>query len=159
MECFKIFRKPLNTSINFPRVSEFYRAFPNTSEDFRKFSKIFKNCRKIVSELSDIFRFFPKTSEDFRRLPTISEDFLKIHCWNSMLEGRFKHFATISEVFRTFPKTFKNFGNLLECCFLHCPVLFPKFSKEFTNIQQRRHEPLLPVTDRPLDFFMYVINK
>ena len=27
---------------------------------------------------------------------------------------------------------------------MHSPVLFPKFSKEFLNIQQRRHEPLLP---------------
>ena len=82
-----------------------------------------------------------------------------------MLEGRLEHFATfsdfsedfrffpkISEDFRRFPKIFKYFGNLSECLFLHSPVLFPKLSKEFPNIQQRRHEPLLPVIDRPLIF-------
>ena len=69
-----------------------------------------------------------------------------------MLEGRLEHFATFSEFFRRFPKIFKNFGNLSEYFFLHSPVLFPKLSKEFPNIEQRRHEPLLPVTDRPLIF-------
>ena len=67
--------------------------------------------------------------------------------------------SDFSEGFRRFPKIFKNFEKLSECLFLHSPVLFPKFSKEFPNIQQRRHEPLLQVTDRPLNFFMYVINK
>ena len=83
-----------------------------------------------------------------------------------------QHFPIFSEDFRRFPKTsedfrrrpnifedFQNFGNLSECLSLNSPVLFPKFSKEFPNIQQRRQEPLLPVTDRPLNFFMYVINK
>ena len=79
-----------------------------------------------------------------------------------MLEGRFEHFATFSDFLRRSPKTsedfqkipkiFKIFGNLSECLFLHSRVLFPKLSKEFPNIQQRRHEPLLPVTDRPLNF-------
>ena len=86
----------------------------------------------------------------------ISEDFIKQF---KMLEGRLVHFATFSDFFRRLPKIFKNFENLSECLFLHSLVLFPKFSKEFPNIQQRRHEPLLPVTDRPLNFFMYVINK
>ena len=81
------------------------------------------------------FRNFPKASEDFPFFPKISEDF------------------------GTFRKIFKNFGNLSECLFFALSGVFPKFSKEFANIQQRRHELLLPVTDRPLIFFMYVVNK
>ena len=86
-----------------------------------------------------------------------------------MLEGRLEHFATFSDIFRRIPKIsegfrrfsmiFKNFGKLSKFLFLHSPVLFPKFAKEFSNIQQRKHEPLLMVTDRPFNFFMYVINK
>ena len=81
---------------------------------------------------------------------------------NLQIHSKIFHFATITEFFPRFPKTsedfwrfpkifknFQNFGNLLECWFLHSPVLFPKFSKEFPNIQQRRHKPLLPVTGRP----------
>ena len=68
-----------------------------------------------------------------------------------MLEGRFENFTTILRFFRIFPKIFKRFGNLSECLFLHSPVLFHKFFKEFPNIQQRRHEPLLPGTDRPFN--------
>ena len=79
-----------------------------------------------------------------------------------MLEGRLQHFATFSDFFRRLPKIsedfqrflkiFKNLGNLSECLYLHSLVLFPKFSKEFPNIQQRRQEPLLPVADRLLIF-------
>ena len=72
-----------------------------------------------------------------------------------MLEGCFVHFATFSDIFRRFLRIFKNFGNLSEYLFLLSSVLF----EEFPNSQKRRHEPLLPVTDRPLTFFMYVINK
>ena len=84
-----------------------------------------------------------------------------------MPKCRVKNFGAISEDFRRRPKTtedlrrfpkiskiFKNFGNLLECWFLQSPVLFPEFSKEFPSIQQRIYEPLLPVTGRPLIFFM-----
>ena len=109
------------------------------------FPKIFEDIRRL-----------PKTYEDFRRLPMISEDFIKSF---KMLEGHLEHFATFSDFFRRFPKIFKNSGKLSECLSLHSLVLFPKFFKEFPNIQQRRHEPLLPVTDQPLNFFMYVINK
>ena len=99
-----------------------------TSEDFIKKFKMLEGRLGHFATFSDFFRRFPKTSEDFRRLPKISKDF------------------------RRFPKIFKNFGNLSECLFLHSPVLFLKLSKEFANIQQRRQEPLLPVTDRPLIF-------
>ena len=101
------------------------------------------------------FKPFGTTSEiskDFRRLPMISEDqFKKIQI---MRVGRVKDFATISKIFRRFPKILKNFGNFLECWVLQSPVLFAKFSKEFPNIRQRprRHEPLFPVTNRPLIF-------
>ena len=44
-------------------------------------------------------------------------------------------------LFGFFPKIFKTFGKLSESLFLHSPVLF-----------QKRHEPLLQVTDRPLIF-------
>ena len=54
---------------------------------------------------------------------------------------------------------FKNVGNLSECLLLHSPVLFPKLSKYFPNIKQRRHEPLLPVTDRPLVFSCTVYTR
>ena len=67
-----------------------------------------------------------------------------------MLKDRFKHFATISnfsEDFRRRPKTsedFRGFSKISETCwnvgFLHSPVLFPKFSKELSNIQQRIRE-------------------
>ena len=72
-----------------------------------------------------------------------------------MLEGRLEHFATISDFLRRFPIFSEYFRRLPKIS----TELFPKFSKEFPNIQQRWHEPLLPVTDRPLNFFMYVINK
>ena len=81
-----------------------------------------------------------------------------------MLEGRHEHIATFSDFSEDFPRlpkiseNFQNFRNLSECLYLHSSVLFPKFSKEFPNIQQRRHKLLLPVTDRPLNFFMYVIQ-
>ena len=74
-----------------------------------------------------------------------------------MVEGCLKQFATffdfwkISEDFRRFPKILKNFGNLSECLFFALSGAFPKFFKEFPNNQQSRHEPLLPVTDRPLN--------
>ena len=80
----------------------------------------------------------------------ISEDLKKIQ---NTLKVCFEHFATFSDFFQRFRKIFKNFGNLSECLNLH------SFSIEFPNTQQRRHESLLPVADRPLNFFMYIINK
>ena len=133
----------MRTFRHFPIFSEELRKFPKTSDSFRRLKTIQK-CWKIVLS---ILRQFQKFSEDFRRLPIISENFLKK---SKMLEGRFEHFATFSdfsEDFRRLPKISKNFGHLSECLFLHSPVLLPKFSKEFPNIKQRRHEPLPPVTD------------
>ena len=71
-----------------------------------------------------------------------------------MLEGHLEHFATFSDFFRRLPKISEDFKNfdLSDCLFLYSPVLFPKLSKEFPNIEQRRHEPLFPVTDQPLIF-------
>ena len=74
-----------------------------------------------------------------------------------MSEDRFENFPIFSDFFRRIPKISEDFprfaNNLSECLCLHSRVLFPKFSKEFPNIQQRKHEPLLPVTDRPLNVF------
>ena len=111
-------------------------------------------------------RNFPKISEDIRRHPKISDDFRRMHKKFKMLEGRLEHFATFSDFFRRYPKTsedfrrfpktsedFRRFSKISETClFLHSAAYFLKLSKEFPNIQQRRHEPLLPVTDRPLIF-------
>ena len=96
----------------FPRVSEIFLAFSNTSEDFRK---VFENFQK-VSE--DRFENFPAFSDFFRRLAKISEDFRQFptegfKTFLKMLEGCFKHFATISKVFRRFPKTSEDFRRLL----------------------------------------------
>ena len=127
----------------FPIFSEDFRRFPKTSDNFRRFKKNSKCWKVILStwrQISEIFRRFPKTSEKFRRFPTTSEDFIKKI---KMLKGRLEHFGTFSKIF-------KNCRNSSECLFLHSPVLFSKLSKKFPNIQQRRHEPLLPVTDRPL---------
>ena len=117
---------------------------------------VIKNSRKLPITFED----FPKISEDIRRLPKTSDDFRRFHkkcktCWKVVLSTlrHFRFFPKMSEDFRRFQKNFKNFGNLSECLFLYCPVLFPKFSKELPNIRQRRHEPLLPVTDWPLNFF------
>ena len=148
---------------NFPGVSEVLRGFQKTSEDFRKFWKIYKSCRKIVLRT---FRHFPIFPEEFRSLPKTSDNFRKFlkkvqKCWKVVL-GTLRHspiFPKISRDFRRFSKIFKHFGNLPGCLFVNSPVLFLKFSKEFPNIQQRIPEPLLPVTDRPLNFFMYVINQ
>ena len=84
-----------------------------------------------------------------------------------MLQGCFKHFAKnseFSEDIRRLPKiygAFEKFRKLVGILVLHSLVLFPKFSREFPSIQQRRHESLtlLPVTNRSLIFFMYVVNK
>ena len=101
------------------------------------------------------FRNFPKISEDMLRLPMTSDDFRRFHKKLKMLE----HFATISGFFRRFLIFFRRFPKT-SADFRRFSKIFKKvvgmFSKEF---QQRRHEPLLPVTDRPLNFFMYVINK
>ena len=146
---------------NFPTFSNFSRRLPKISEDLREFPKIskkFQKCWKVIlstlRKISEIFRRFPKTSEDFRRLQMISEDFIKNG--RKVVLTSLQYFLIFSEDFRRFPKVF---GNLSECLFLHSPVLLPKLSKEFPNIQLRRDDPLLPVTDRPLNFFMYVSNK
>ena len=111
-------------------------------------------------------RNFLKISEDIRRVPKSSDDFRRMHKKFKMLEGRLEHFATFSDFFRRYPKTsedfrrlpktsedFRRFSKISETCLLlHSAALFLKLSKEFPNIQQRRHEPLLPVTDRPLIF-------
>ena len=98
-------------------------------------------------------------SEDFIKNKKILECHLEDSATFSDFSEDFQRLRKISENFRRFPKIFKNLENLSECLFLHSPVLFHTFTKEFPNIQQRRHEPLLPVTGRPLNFFMYVINK
>ena len=97
----------------------------------------------------------------------ISEDLKKKikKCWKVIL-SILRHLPIFFEDFRFFfrrltqiSKDFQKFRKLVGMFILHPPVLFPKFSKEFPNIQERRHEPLLLVTDQPLKFFVYVINK
>ena len=65
-----------------------------------------------------------------------------------------------SEDFQRLPEIFKNFGILSECLFLHSPVLFPKFSKKFPNINKGDMSPYFwLMISRPLHFFMYVMKK
>ena len=104
----------------------FFKHFATFSGIFRRLPMIFEDLRKIKNAgrsflaLCDSLPIFPKTSEDFGRLPKISENFQNI------------------------PKIPETCWNV---CFLHSPVLSSKFSKEFPNIQQRRHKLLLPVTN------------
>ena len=172
-ENFQKFSKSVGRSFeNFPTFSDFFRRLSKISEDFRQFPKISKQNSKMLEtylkHVAKNFRKFPKISEDIRRIPKISNDFQEFYK-KKLNAGRsswalcdiFRFFPKISEVdFRRFPKVFKNFGKLSECLFLHSSVLFLKLFKEFPNIQQRRHEPLLQVTDRPLIFScMFNINK
>ena len=67
----KNFHKPPITFENFPRVSEVFRAFLNTSEDSKNFQKVLEECFENLTTFSDFFRRFPKTSNNFRWLAAI----------------------------------------------------------------------------------------
>ena len=75
-------------------------------------------------------------------------------------------FSKISEDFQRFPKTsedFRKFFKILETCWNVCFALSGAFSKvflkNFQTFQQMIREPLLLVANRPLNFFMYIVNK
>ena len=92
------------------------------------------------SSFAGLVRRFPNIPEHFLRFPKIFKNCRKIAL----------------RTFRFFPKTsadFQNFQKLVGILVFTLFGIFPEFSKEFPKIQQRRHELLLPVTDRPVFFF------
>ena len=91
------------------------------------------------SSFAGLVRRFPNIPEHFLRFPKIFKNCRKIAL----------------RTFRFFPKTsadFQNFQKLVGILVFTLSGIFPEFSKEFPKIQQRRHELLLPVTDRPVFF-------
>ena len=151
----------LRTFQHFLIFSEEFWRFLKTSDNFWRLKKIkmLESHFKHIGTISKFVQRFSKTSEDFQWFPKISR--------NSENAGR--SFWALCDIFWFFQKTsvwrfpktskisedFQKFGNLSQCLFLFSLVIFPKFSKEFPNSQQRRHELLhvLLVTDQPLFFF------
>ena len=111
-----------------------FENFPKFSEHFRRFPTIFENFQEVRE---DRFENFPTIPEDLRQFPKILKS---SKCWKVVL-STLRRFSIFSEDFRRFPKIFKNFENLLECLFLHSPVLFPKFPTNFQTFNKGDMNP------------------
>ena len=139
----------LRTFRHFLFFSEDFRKFLKTSDNFWRFFSKIQKCWKVILSTSFVTNFwnFPKISEDIR---WFHKFFFK--CWKAVLSTLW-HFLNFSKDFRRFPKTsedFRRFSKISETwqnvyfCTLRCFLLsFP--NEIFPNIQQRKHQPLLPV--------------